>query len=103
MFAGIQTGGKQYLVEEGDILRVEKLPVDPGQPISFETVLLAEADGSFVKVGAPLLPTQVVGEVLAHGRGDKISVVKYKPKVRYRKRVGHRQWFTTIKIVSLPS
>ena len=98
MFAIIQTGGKQYLVKQGDVLNVEKLAVELGQDVSLETLLIAEEDGSSVTVGTPVLPQSVIGEVVAHGRGDKISVVKYKPKVRYRKRVGHRQWFTTVKI-----
>ncbi len=101
MFAVIQTGGKQYLVKQGDVLKVEKLAVEPEQDLSFETLLLAEDDGSSVTVGTPRVAQEVVGQIITHARGDKISVVKYKPKVRYRKRVGHRQWFTTVKIKAL--
>jgi large subunit ribosomal protein L21 len=98
MFAVIKTGGKQYLVKEGDVLTVEKLDVEAGKPVEFDVLLVAEEDGSDVQVGTPVLAKKLKGEIVSHGRGAKISVVKYKPKVRYRKRVGHRQPFTKVKI-----
>lgn len=101
MFAVIKTGGKQYLVKEGDILSVEKLDVEAGKPVEFEVLLIAEEDGSTVDLGAPTLAKKAKGEVVEHGRGKKISVVKYKPKVRYKKRMGHRQPFTKVKITKL--
>jgi len=101
MFAVIKTGGKQYLAKEGDVLTVEKLDVEAGKPVEFEVMLLAEEDGSNVELGAPLLAKKATGEVVSHGRAKKISVVKYKPKVRYRKRVGHRQPFTKVKITKI--
>lgn len=101
MFAVIKTGGKQYLVKEGDIVTVEKLDTEAGKPVTFEVLLVANEDGSGVEMGAPKLAKQVSGEVVAHGRAKKISVVKYKPKVRYEKRVGHRQPFTKVKITKI--
>lgn len=101
MFAVIQTGGKQYVVKEGDVLTVEKLDVEAGKPVSFDTLLLSDEKGSDVKIGTPMLSEKVSGEVVSHGRATKISVVKYKPKVRYKKRVGHRQPFTKVKITKV--
>ena len=91
MIAVIKTGGKQYIVKEGDILKIEKLNAEPGAKVSFEVLLTAEPEGLSVAVGTPLLDKKVEAEVLEQGRGDKISVVKYKAKSRYRRRVGHRQ------------
>ena len=96
MFAVIKTGGKQYLVQEGDVLKVEKLEVEEGKTVQFETLLTFA--GETLNIGAPFLSTQVGAEVVTHGRHAKISVVKYKAKSRYTRRVGHRQHFTTIKI-----
>ena len=98
MFAVIKTGGKQYLAKEGDVLTVEKLDVEPGKPVSFDVLLVAEEDGSSVKLGAPVLAEKVTGEIVSHGRAKKVSVVHYKAKVRYEKRQGHRQPFTKVKI-----
>lgn len=96
MFAVIKTGGKQYLVQEGDVLKVEKLEASQGDKVPFETLLTFA--GESLNIGAPLLSTSVSGEVVEHGRHAKISVVKYKAKSRYTRRVGHRQEFTKIKI-----
>jgi len=102
MIAVIATGGKQYLVKPGDNLLIEKIQGEKGKAVAFDKVLLvAEEDGSKVEVGAPYLPTKVTGEILEQGRADKISVVHYKAKVRYKKRVGHRQPFTKIKITKI--
>jgi large subunit ribosomal protein L21 len=98
MIAVIKTGGKQYIVKEGDVLKIEKLDVAPGAKVSFDVLLTALPDGLSVTVGTPLLDKKVEAEVLEQGRGDKISVVKYKAKSRYRRRVGHRQAFTKVKI-----
>ncbi len=98
MIAVIQTGGKQYVVKEGDVLTVEKLEAEAGAKVSFPVLLMAEADGSKMDVGAPTLSKTVDGEVVSHGRAAKIEVVKYKAKSRYRRRVGHRQPFTKVKI-----
>ncbi len=103
MFVVIKTGGKQYLVKEGEVLKIEKLDVEVGKPVEFEVLLRAEEDGSTVEVGTPTLATNAHAEVVLHGRDKKISVVKYKPKVRYKKRRGHRQEFTKVKIKSIGS
>lgn len=95
MIAVIQTGGKQYVVKEGDVLKVEKLAQNPGEQVSFSVLLQADEKG--VKVGQPTLG-EVKAEVLAQGRAPKVEVVKYKAKSRYTRRVGHRQAFTSVKI-----
>jgi len=101
MFAVIKTGGKQYIVHEGDVLTVEKLDVEVGKPVSFEVLMTAEEDGSKMDVGTPMLTKQATAEVLSHGRAVKVDVVKYKAKSKYRRRVGHRQPFTDVKITKL--
>lgn len=101
MIAVIATGGKQYVVKEGDVLSIESLKADKGASVSFDVLLKAEADGSKVEIGEPMLTSKVSAEVVEHGREAKISVVKYKPKVRYRKRTGHRQNFTRVKITKI--
>lgn len=99
MFAVINTGGKQYLVQEGQVLKVEKLEKEDGAKIEFDALLLAKEDGSDVKIGTPTVSgAKVTASVLETGKGKKISVIKFKPKVRYRRNVGHRQPFTAIKI-----
>jgi large subunit ribosomal protein L21 len=98
MYAVIETGGKQYKVKEGDVLRVEKLPSEPGEIVEFDTVLLAH-DGENVKVGNPVLSgARVTAKVIAQGKARKILVFKYKAKKNYRKRYGHRQPYTEIRI-----
>lgn len=99
MIAVIKTGGKQYVVQEGDVIKVEKLDAPVGERVSFETLLTA--DGDAVSIGAPTLATQVSGEVVEHGRDKKIEVVKYKAKSRYTRRTGHRQHFTKVKVGSI--
>ncbi|MFA6131488.1 MAG: 50S ribosomal protein L21 [Patescibacteria group bacterium] len=97
MFAVIKTGGKQYLVREGEQLNVEKLEKDAGAKLEFEALLVADEDDKEVKVGKPNVG-QVQATVVEQGRAKKVAVIKYKPKVRYRRNVGHRQPFTKIKI-----
>lgn len=100
MFAVIQTGGKQYNVTENDTLKVEKLESAVGDKIKFDVLLVS--DGNKTVAGTPTVKTaEVVAEVLAHGKGDKIVVYKYKPKKNERKKQGHRQPWTEIKIVSI--
>ena len=101
MIAIIKTGGKQYVVREDQTLKVELLAGNAGDSLDFEVLLRAEEDGSKVEVGSPVLSSPVKGQIVEHGRDRKISVVKYKPKVRYKKRVGHRQSFTKIRIVKI--
>lgn len=95
--AVIKTGGKQYQVAEGDKLKIEKLEVEAGKSITFEEVLLV-ADGDKVEVGMPHVAAKVTAMVLSQGKGPKVRVEKYKPKVRYHKVYGHRQPFTEVQI-----
>ncbi len=98
MYAVIETGGKQYRVQEGDKIFVEKLDVNAGDVINFDKVLLVSGDGN-TKVGKPYVEgVTVTGNVLAQGKAKKIIVFKYKPKKDYRKKQGHRQPFTKIEI-----
>jgi large subunit ribosomal protein L21 len=101
MFAVIKTGNKQYLVNEGDVLKVEKLEAEVGNIVELDTLLLADEEGNDLKLGAPSLGNVVKAEVMAQGRHPKVDVVKYKAKSKYRRRVGHRQPFTQIKITKL--
>ena len=96
MYAVIQTGGKQYNVSVGDVLRVEKLEQDIGSKVVFEALFVSE-DGK-IKVGADAKKVKVTAEVVAHGKADKIIVFRYRPKKRINKKNGHRQPFTEIKI-----
>ncbi len=102
MFAIIQTGGKQYLVKEGQEIKVEKLDLEDGKTIEFDALLIASEDGSDVKLGRPTVDgSKVKASVIETGKGKKISVIKFKSKSRYRRNVGHRQPFTKIKIESI--
>jgi len=103
MKAVIKTGGKQYLVQEGDILAVEKLPDAIGAKISFPEVLLVSDDeGKDLKLGNPTLPdAKVEAEIVEEVKADKIRVFKMRRRKNYRKTIGHRQKLTQIKIVSI--
>ncbi len=101
MYAVVKTGGKQYRVQEGDVLRVEKLPGDIGAKIAFDDVLLF-SDGDNFQVGTPNLDNIAVnGRIVEQGKARKILVFKYKRRKRYRRKQGHRQPFTAIKIDSI--
>ncbi|SRR5512141_2284745 len=101
MYAVIQTGGKQYRVAEGETLRVEKLPASPGDKLSFVPLLFAD-DGGNVQVGKPQVSgIKVEAEVLEQGRGQKLVIFKYKRRKSYRRKTGHRQPFTALKITSI--
>ena len=102
MFAVIKTGGKQYKVKEGGVLKIEKIAGNAGDKIDFEVLLLADEEGKDVKVGKPMVAgAKVAAEILEQGRARKVNVIKYKPKVRYRRKAGHRQMYTKVKIVSI--
>ncbi len=96
--AVIKTGGKQYKVKEGDTLKVEKLSGDLGEKLKFDTLMVAETDGSSVDLGKPSLGDKVEGEIVSQGKEKKVLVVKYKSKTRQKKTTGHRQDFSQIKI-----
>ena len=99
MYAIIKTGGKQYRVQEGQWLLVERLPVEDGATITLDPLLYV--DGDNVVDGADLSKVTVEATILAHERGPKLRVVKFKPKRGYRRRNGHRQDLTRIQITSL--
>ncbi|MFV0529681.1 MAG: 50S ribosomal protein L21 [Lachnospiraceae bacterium] len=96
MYAIIVTGGKQYKVAEGDIIKVEKLGVDAGETVTFDQVLAINDSG--IKVGSDVESASVTASVLANGKAKKIIVYKYKRKSGYHKKQGHRQLFTKVKI-----
>lgn len=101
MYAVIETGGKQYRVEPGQILRVEKLEAGKGDQVSFDKVLMF-VDGENVKIGTPAIEgASVKGTVLVQDKARKVVVFKYKPKKRIRTKTGHRQPFTEVRIDSL--
>ena len=101
MYAVIMTGGKQYRVEKGDSLRVERLDADEGAEIEVDRVLLV-ADGDQVTVGTPFVEQgRVAATVTGHGRARKIKVVKFKRRKNYLRRHGHRQGFTELRIDSI--
>jgi large subunit ribosomal protein L21 len=99
MYAIVKTGGKQYRVEEGQSLLVERLPVDDGGSLSLEPLLYV--DGSNVVDGADLSKVKVQAKVLSHERGPKLRVVKFKPKRGYKRRTGHRQALTRIEVTQI--
>lgn len=101
MYAVVVTGGKQYRVEEGQTLKVEKLEVATGESIELEKVLLI-GNGDDVKIGAPeVAGAKVTAEIVAHGRHKKVKIMKFKRRKHHMKQMGHRQWFTELKITSI--
>ncbi|MEZ4365100.1 MAG: 50S ribosomal protein L21 [Kofleriaceae bacterium] len=100
MYAVIQTGGKQYRVEPGQTIVVEKLDGDTGAKVSFDEVLLVSSgDGADVKIGKPTLAgAKVAGEIVEQGRGDKLVVFKFRRRKNYVRKNGHRQYYTAVKI-----
>lgn len=99
MIAVIKTGGKQHVVRENDVLKVEKLAGEVGAKVSFEVLLVGNEDGTGVKVGAPKVSgAKVEGKVVEQGRGPKVMIQKYKNKTRYRRLTSHRQPFTKVSI-----
>jgi large subunit ribosomal protein L21 len=96
----IRTGGKQYRVSPGSVLKVEKLPGEKGAPLDFEVLLVGQ--GENVQIGTPLVAgAKVTGQVVSHGRGTKIIVYKFRKRTNYRKKQGHRQAYTEIKITAI--
>ncbi len=103
MYAVVETGGKQYKVIEGQVIKVEKLPAEAGQTIDLDRVLLLSGD-NHVEVGTPTLAgAKVVAKVIGDEKGEKIIVFKYKPKARYRRKTGHRQTYTRLEIERIES
>ena len=100
-YAVVETGGKQYRVAEGDTIRVESIDEYDGGQIEIGEVRMISHDGEVV-LGSPTVEgASVTAEVLGHGRDRKVVVFKYKPKVRYRRRTGHRQHYTDLKVTGI--
>lgn len=98
MYAIFRTGGKQFRADEGRTLRIPSLAAEPGDTITFDEVLFSANDGDF-KVGAPLVSgAGVTAEVVKHGKGEKIIIFKHKRRKNYRRKQGHRQKFTEVRI-----
>ena len=98
MYAVIESGGKQHRVEPGEVLRLEKLDVDEGGTVDFDKVMMI-GEGDNVQIGTPYVDGgKVTAEVVSHGRGDKITIIKMKRRKNYRRQAGHRQYFTAVKI-----
>lgn len=101
MYAVIATGGKQYKVAKGEVLRVEKLDGDEGDTVKLDRVLLV-ADGDKLSVGSPLLDkASVTAKITAQGRGDKVEIVKFRRRKHSRSQMGHRQSYTEIEVTDI--
>ncbi len=101
MYAVIQTGGKQYRVSKGDILRVEKIDSEEGATVDLDKVLMV-ADGDDIKVGTPYVDGgKVTAKVQEHGRGKKVKIIKFRRRKHHLKRQGHRQWYTELEITGI--
>ena len=98
-YAVIRSGGKQFRVAEGDVVRVPSLTGNPGDPVKFEDVLLLQ--GEALKVGKDLTGVAVDGQIVSHGLGEKIIVFKFRKRKRSRKKQGHRQRFTAVRITGV--
>jgi large subunit ribosomal protein L21 len=101
MYAVVVSGGKQHRVEEGETLKLEKLNAEVGSSIDFDRILLV-ANGDDVKIGEPVVTgAKVSAEVVSHGRGKKVRIVKFKRRKHHMKQAGHRQWYTEVKITGI--
>ncbi|TWV80531.1 50S ribosomal protein L21 [Moraxella sp. VT-16-12] len=101
MYAVIKSGGKQHRVSVGETLKVELLKAEVGASLTIEDVLMV-VNGSDVKIGEPVVAgANVVAEVVSHGRGKKVRIVKHRRRKHYHKEQGHRQWFTELKITAI--
>ena len=101
MYAVFETGGKQYRAQEGDIIRVEKLNAGEGASIDFDKVLMV-SDGDSIRIGTPYVSGgKVNATVKAHGRGDKIRIVKHRRRKHYHREMGHRQHYTELQITGI--
>ena len=101
MYAVFRTGGKQYRAQQGDRIRIEKLEAAVGDAVQFDQVLMV-GQGADVKLGNPLLDGgKVEAKVTAQGRGDKISIIKFRRRKHYKREAGHRQAFTEVEITAI--
>lgn len=100
-YAVIRTGGKQYRVAPGDVIRVEKLVAEPGSAVEFQEVLMTADEGA-IHVGAPLVPgARVTAQVVQQGKAKKILIMKKKRRKNYRRHQGHRQQFTAVRVTAI--
>ena len=98
MYAVIESGGKQHRVEPGEVLRLEKLDASEGETVNFDQVMMI-GEGENIQIGTPFVDGgAVTAEVVSHGRGDKITIIKMRRRKHYRRQAGHRQYFTEVKI-----
>lgn len=103
MLAVIKTGGKQYLVQPGDKIKIEKLDKKEGAEVAFSDVLLVEKNKK-VEIGTPKVKeAKVLAKILSQGKGDKVIIFKYKAKKRYKRKIGHRQPYTEVEITEIKS
>ena len=101
MYAVIESGGKQHRVEPGEVLQLEKLDVAEGETVDFDRVMMV-GEGEKVEIGTPYVDGgKVTAEVLGHGRGDKVTVIKMRRRKHYRRQAGHRQHYTEVKITDI--
>jgi len=101
MYAIFESGGKQHRVVVGETLKLEKIDFATGGTVEFNKVYLI-ADGADVKIGAPVVEgASITAEVVAHGRADKVKIIKFRRRKHHMKRQGHRQWFTEVKITAI--
>jgi large subunit ribosomal protein L21 len=101
MYAVFQSGGKQHRVAEGQTVRLEKIEVAPGDAVEFDNILMV-SNGDDIKIGTPYVNGgKVTAEVVTHGRGEKIKIVKFRRRKHSRSQMGHRQWFTEVKITGI--
>lgn len=101
IFAIIKTGGKQYLVKEGDEIVVDKLKQDKDEKVFLDTMLIFDRDGKEVKIGNPILKEKTTAQIIEHLKGEKVRILRFKAKVRYRKRKGFRADLTKLKILKI--
>ncbi len=101
MYAVFTTGGKQYRAAEGDVVRVEKLDAEKGATIEIDQVLMV-GEGDDVRIGTPNVDGgKVMAEVVEHGRGEKIRIIKFRRRKHHMKQMGHRQYYTDLKITGI--
>lgn len=102
MYAVFKTGGKQYKASKGDVVRVEKIQADAGQTVDLDQVLMVRDDQDKVVVGTPMVKGgKVTAKVVAHGRADKIRIIKFRRRKHSRRTQGHRQYYTELEITGI--
>ncbi|MBE8214712.1 MAG: 50S ribosomal protein L21 [Endozoicomonadaceae bacterium] len=103
MFAIVRIGSKQYRAEEGGTLRIEKIDLEAGKTLDFDQVLMLANDQK-VTVGSPTVKSaKIIAEIVGHGRAKKIHIIKFKRRKHHMKKMGHRQWYTDVKITAIQS